>query len=203
MAKIKLTIQELKRQRDELKRYRRFLPTLTLKKLQLQIEFNKARGLLDQKLEEEKGRLQEFRTWNAVLGEEVGINEIVRIESIEKDKTNVAGVEIPIYKGMRFAETAYDLFSMPLWVDKAVEELKRILSLREEILTIQEQIELLEQELRITIQRVNLFEKVKVPETLENIRAIQVFLGDQQTAAVVRGKISKAKISNRSAGSRH
>ena len=54
--------------------------------------------------------------------------------------------------------------------------------------------ELLEAELRTTSQRVNLFEKVKIPEAKENIRIIQVFLGDQQTAAVVRGKISKKKL---------
>ncbi|MDR2211713.1 MAG: V-type ATP synthase subunit D, partial [Spirochaetaceae bacterium] len=49
----------------------------------------------------------------------------------------------------------------------------------------------LDHELRITTQRVNLFEKIKIPETRENIKKIQVYLGDQQTAAVVRGKIAK------------
>lgn len=203
MAKIKLTIQELKSQRDELKMYRRFLPTLILKKLQLQIEFNKARGLLDQKVEQEKRLLEELGTWIAVMGEEAGITDLVRIKSVVRDRTNVAGLDVPAFGGMHFEEIPYDLFSRPLWVDRAVAELKRLLSLREEIVTIREQIDLLEQELRTTIQRVNLFEKIKIPETLENIRAIQVFLGDQQTAAVVRGKISKAKISKRSAAESH
>ena len=55
-------------------------------------------------------------------------------------------------------------------------------------------VELLEKELRSTSQRVNLFEKVKIPEAKDNIRVIGVYLGDQQTAAVVRGKISKKKL---------
>ena len=38
MAKIKLTKNELKVQKDALKMYRRYLPTLTLKKQQLQSE---------------------------------------------------------------------------------------------------------------------------------------------------------------------
>ena len=38
MAKIKLTKNELKVQKDALKMYRRYLPTLTLKKQQLQAE---------------------------------------------------------------------------------------------------------------------------------------------------------------------
>jgi V/A-type H+/Na+-transporting ATPase subunit D len=48
--------------------------------------------------------------------------------------------------------------------------------------------------LRVTNQRVNLFEKVKIPEAEENIRIIQIYLGERRTAAVVRGKIAKAKI---------
>ena len=57
-----------------------------------------------------------------------------------------------------------------------------------------EQIRLLGEELRITTQRVNLFEKVKIPDTKENIRLIQIYMGDQQTAAVVRGKMAKNKL---------
>ena len=48
-------------------------------------------------------------------------------------------------------------------------------------------------ELRTTTQRVNLFEKVKIPEAKENIRIIRIFMGDQQTAAVARSKIAKGK----------
>ena len=50
------------------------------------------------------------------------------------------------------------------------------------------------EELRTTIQRIKLFEEVKIPQARENIRIIQIFLGDQQTAEVVRGKIAKTKI---------
>ncbi|HDN58588.1 MAG TPA: V-type ATP synthase subunit D, partial [Candidatus Marinimicrobia bacterium] len=58
-------------------------------------------------------------------------------------------------------------------------------------------IRILREELRVTVQRINLFEKVKIPETRENIRKIQIFLGDLQTAEVVRGKIAKAKLEKR------
>jgi V/A-type H+-transporting ATPase subunit D len=70
----------------------------------------------------------------------------------------------------------------------------KIYELLAEMKVLEEQIELLREELRVTSQRVNLFEKVKIPEAKHNIRVIQIFLGDQQTAAVVRGKISKNKI---------
>ena len=60
--------------------------------------------------------------------------------------------------------------------------------------TLRRRVELLEQELRSTAQRVNLFEKGKIPEAKENIRVIGIYLGDQQTSAVVRGKIAKKKL---------
>ena len=62
------------------------------------------------------------------------------------------------------------------------------------VLTLEERIRLLSEELRVTTQRVNLFEKVKIPEAQENIRVIGIYLQDQQTAAVVRGKIAKKKL---------
>ena len=82
----------------------------------------------------------------------------------------------------------------PLWVDTAVFKLREIARLDALAATLRKQVELLDAELRTTSQRVNLFEKVKIPEAKENIRVIQVYVGDQQTAAVVRGKISKKKL---------
>ena len=58
---------------------------------------------------------------------------------------------------------------------------------------LQEARDLLAEELRLTSQRVNLFEKVKIPETKENIRIIKIALGDAQTAGVARAKTAKKK----------
>ena len=198
MSKIKLTTQELKRQKEDLKRYRRFLPTLILKKLQIQIELNRVKSALTKKINDGQKLREEIRSWIAVLGEEAGIRSILKIDSLETDSRNVAGVEVPVLKVVRFKKIDYDLYTTPLWMDKAVETLKGLMTIEAEILFLQKQIERLERELRTTIQRVNLFEKIKIPEAINNIRRIQIFLGDQQTAGVVRGKISKSKISKRS-----
>ena len=62
-----------------------------------------------------------------------------------------------------------------------------------------EQVRLLEKELISTSLRVNLFEKVKIPETEQNIKKISIYMADQQVSAVVRSKISKRKIALRNA----
>lgn len=194
MAKIKLSTQELKRQRSALKRYQRYLPTLVLKKLQLQIEVNRAKATLEQRLRQEGERAEALQSWIAVLGEDPGTGEILQVEDVEVRRSNVAGVEVPLFEGVRFRESRYDLYTTPFWVDRALETLRPLLTLRAEIMILSVQLKALERELRTTIQRVNLFEKVKIPEALDNIRVIQVFLGDQQAAAVARGKIAKRKI---------
>ena len=81
-----------------------------------------------------------------------------------------------------------------MWVDLAAVKLEQALSLDLEAEVLEEQVRLLTRELRTTTQRVNLFEKVKIPETKMNIKSISVYLGDQQVAAVVRGKISKKNL---------
>ena len=83
---------------------------------------------------------------------------------------------------------------MPHWVDHAVEELKSLASAREEAKVIEEAVKVLRHELRITTQRVNLFEKVKIPGALDVIRRIKIYLGDQMANAVGRSKIAKKKI---------
>jgi V/A-type H+-transporting ATPase subunit D len=109
---------------------------------------------------------------------------------------NIAGVSIPLFEGAEFAVSPYDLLGTPLWLDAAVERMQKVLLLDLEAQIVEEQRRRLAHELRITTQRVNLFEKIKIPETKGSIKKIQVYLGDQQTAAVVRGKIAKRGLAN-------
>jgi V/A-type H+-transporting ATPase subunit D len=192
VAKIKLTKNELKKQKDSLKMYQRYLPTLMLKKQQLQAEIRNTENRI-RDLRNEKDKIDEsFKIWIGVFGEKgVFTPDIVKITAIKTAVGNIAGVTIPLFQGADFETKAYDLARTPLWLDIAVEKMKRALLLDLEIQTLEDQRNRLDHELRVTTQRVNLFEKVKIPETKINIKKIQVYLGDQQTAAVVRGKISK------------
>lgn len=192
MAKIKLTKNELKKQKDELKMFQRYLPTLMLKKQQLQMEIRTIESRI-RELQAEKDRIDEaFKAWIAVFGEKgVFSPDLLRVTELRTSVGNIAGVEIPVFAGADFHVAAYDLERTPLWLDLAVERLRQVLLLDLEAATLAEQQRRLEKELRTTTQRVNLFEKVKIPEAKGNIKKIRVYLGDQQTAAVVRGKIAK------------
>ena len=200
MAKIKLTKNELKVQKDALKMYRRYLPTLTLKKQQLQSEIRtieaKAKAVRKEREYLEFG----FREWIAVFSEmEAFPKGIITVSNIRKGKGNIAGVDIPTFEGADFTRGDYDLYETPLWVDIAADHMEKAMSLDLEAEVLDEQVRLLEIELLATSQRVNLFEKVKIPETEENIKKISIYMADQQVSAVVRSKISKRKIALRNA----
>jgi V/A-type H+-transporting ATPase subunit D len=193
MAKIRLTKNELKKQKDSLKMYKRYLPTLMLKKQQLQGEI-RLTELRIKELHTEKELLDEaFKSWIGVFGEKGFFTPaILKIVSLKTGHGNIAGVSIPVFEGAEFSISPYDLAANPLWLDIAVEKVKQAMLLDLEAQIVEEQRKRLDRELRVTTQRVNLFEKIKIPETRNSIKKIQVYLGDQQTSAVVRGKIAKS-----------
>ena len=194
MAKIKFTKNELKKQKDELKRFQRYLPTLVLKKQLLQMEIRQVEVQIKEKRLERENMYAELLGWVHVFGEEMNLAELVKVKEADLGSTNIAGVDIPVFQGIMYEKIPYDLMVYPLWVDAGIKKLKEIVSTDMELSVLEKQADLLGDELRVTTQRVNLFEKVKIPETKENIRRINIFLGDQQTAAVVRGKMSKSKL---------
>jgi len=200
MAKIKLTKGELKKQRDALRQYLRYLPTLQLKKQQLQMEILKQLALLEEKEHYESVKRKAVEAWAGLLTDPgVDIRQWVIPKKIVTSLKNIAGADIPIFEQAEFMPEEYDLFSMPLWVDQGIEMLRQLVSLKEEMAIIKKGIEVLRHELRITTQRVNLFEKVKIPQAEEDIRLIKIYIGDQMANAVGRSKIAKRKIEELSA----
>ena len=194
MAKIKLTKTELKAQTDALKRFQRFLPMLQLKKQQLQGEI----AGIAQKAEETSARERAIRSdldrWVGLFAtDESLIAGLVKVKEVRTGSATVAGVTIPTFESIDTDVKEVDAWSTPAWVDNAVETTTQVLSLQCERAIYEEQKRLIETELQLTSQRVNLFEKVKIPECKEAIRRIKIAIGDEQTAAVSRGKIAKGR----------
>ena len=197
---VKLTKNELKVQKDRLKQFQRYLPTLQLKKQQLQAVVMEIAAQLEQVEQQRRAAVSGLDDWVAVFAEndsfpaEKRLETLVRPRSVECGQENIAGVTVPVFRELTFEDIRYDVADYPLWVDTAALRLREIAQLDALEKTLRLRVELLERELRSTAQRVNLFEKVKIPEAKENIRVIGIYLGDQQTAAVVRGKIAKKKL---------
>lgn len=193
MAKIKNTKTELKAQSDALKRYQRFLPMLQLKKQQLQSEIASITAEIEKVNDEEVRWRESMRPWIALFASGELPSDLVVLDSIDSATGNIAGVPIPVYNGVKTTRAPIDLFETPPWFDDAAAALENAFTFYARRTVFEKQRELVSEELRSTSQRVNLFEKVKIPECKENIRVIRIHLGDESTAAVARGKIAKKR----------
>ena len=193
MKRIKYTKTELKAQKDALHRFDRFLTMLQLKKQQLQMEIQTITAEINIRIHASERLRAEISGWVKLFAEPIPLDHLVRVQQLITTHGNIAGVVIPILKELVFARAEIDLFNTPPWLDDAQMTIEKIIRLKVEKSLLEEQRRLIEIELQTTSQRVNLFEKVKIPECKENIRIIKIALGDQQTAAVARGKIAKRR----------
>lgn len=195
MAKIKLTKTELKAQTDALKRFQRFLPMLQLKKQQLQSEIAGITAKADEVSAKERAVREDLDHWiGLVATEEDLLGGLVKVREVKTGTANIAGVPIPTFESIETDVKEVDLWATPAWIDSAVDATTQVLSLQCERAIYEEQRRLITEELQQTSQRVNLFEKVKIPQCKEAIRVIKIALGDEQTAAVTRGKIAKSRV---------
>ncbi len=196
MAEIKLTKNELRAQQNKLGQLQKYLPTLQLKKALLQLEVNEARQEIG-KLEQNYNALHtEVEGYSALLSDKSEIDPMdsAKIIEVKKRYENIAGVEVPYFENITFADFNYTLFDTPAWLDGVVKGVRGLSEAQVRIDIAREKKAALEKELREVSIRVNLFEKILIPRALNNIKKIKVFLGDQQLAAVSRAKVAKHKI---------
>ena len=195
MVKVKLTKTELKAQTDALKRFQRFLPLLLLKKQQLQGEIAGISAKADESAEKERAVRRELDNWvGLVATDEQLLAGLVKVKDVRTGTANIAGVAIPTFEAVETDVKPIDPWTTPAWIDSAVDATTKVLTLQCERAIFEEQRRLVQEELQKTSQRVNLFEKVKIPACKEAIRVIKIAFGDEQTAAVTRGKIAKSRV---------
>ncbi len=193
MAKIKHTKTELKAQKVALEQFEHFLPMLQLKKQQLQVEIEHINAFIAEREAESRRQWEALEAWVSLFSEPVDVEGLVTLQAVRTEQGNIAGVAIPLFKEVEVEPVELDLFDSPSWMDDAIDAVSSLIELRAETEVLKEQRERIEAELRTTSQRVNLFEKVKIPECREHIRVIKIHLGDEQTAAVARGKLAKKR----------
>lgn len=194
--KLPLTRPELKRRRDALDRFERYLPTLKLKEQQLQLASAQALAKLSAAQQATSQAEEAFRPNRGLLRDVSGTNveSLAEPTKVRTKPVNIAGIKVPAFEAVDFSPPSYSLFATPAWVDSALAALREISRRQAEVEIFTKQYELLHRELTKVLQRVNLFEKVKIPECRQAIRTIRIRLGDEMTAAVARAKIAKNKL---------
>ncbi len=201
MAQVKLTKTQLRIEQVKLGRLRKYLPTLQLKKALLQIEVNQAQSEIEQLLSEFSIAEERVSQYASLFTEQraTDLFAAVAIKEVERVQENIAGIDVPYFKGITFEPPSYSLFDTPVWFESAILGVKHLVTIREKIRVVEEKKQALEKELKEVSIRVNLFEKILIPRALFDIKKIKIFLGDQQLAAVSQAKVAKKKILQRNA----
>ena len=194
--KIKLTRTELKTQRDALARFKRYLPTLKLKQQQVQSSILQIRQQHAKVREATESAKQRLATYQALFNDVAGIDvqALAQPTQVETGTRSIAGIGVPQFKKVHFPKAEFSLFGTAPWTDQALVDLRHISRLSAELEVVETGLNLLLAELKKVMQRVNLFEKIMIPQTQDNIRRIRIAVGDQMTAGVARAKIAKAKL---------
>ncbi|OGN62176.1 MAG: hypothetical protein A3F09_03120 [Chlamydiae bacterium RIFCSPHIGHO2_12_FULL_49_11] len=196
MTEVKYTKNEYLRLQTKHAQLVRYLPTLQLKKMLLQLEVNRADEEITAKVflyEDEKDRANDA----VKLLSYPFISEFldsVRVDRVVTEMQNIAGVEIPSVKEVVFKPIRWMPLHQPIWMAPLMRVVEKLQKLYREILVLKEKKKILAAELRTVSIRVNLFEKRLIPELVRDMNTIKVFIDDAALQAVCQAKVAKEKI---------
>lgn len=194
MKTIKLNKSYLSVEQKNLKNYKKYLPSLELKRKKLLAE----RGIDEHRLKQLKQQSIELNSSIVTNLPKVTydintLKQLIQIGSIDVSQENLVGVKLPVFKSIQFVIEEYAYFNTPHWFDNLIRLISNAIEIQVQGQILDSRIKLLNQSIQTVTQRKNLFEKVLIPTALKNIRLIQIFLSDTERAAVVSSKISKKK----------
>jgi V/A-type H+-transporting ATPase subunit D len=194
VAKLKLSKSALAQQRGQLALYKRLLPSLDLKRRQLTVEVEKARtevAAARQAADELEARIG--AELPMLAESDLDFTGLVRMTDAVVEEENVVGVRLPALKYVNCEVADYSLLAKPTWVDALVQRLRDAAEQRARVSVAEKRIAILEQAVRRVTQRVNLFDRILIPTAKDNIKRIQIYLGDLERDAVVRSKLAKGR----------
>src|SRR5215469_1588467 len=194
MTTIALSKSSLQQQRNRLGLFKRFLPSLELKRQQLTTEHHRALQALAATTRAVEESRRSLTGLLAILGSSsMKLSGLVHLRRIDLTEEHVLGVRLPALNSVEFDVAEYSLLATPFWLDALVNAVKEEIAGRIRLQVQRERAARMHSAVRRITQRVNLFEHVLIPGAKRNITHIQIFLADVERSAVVTSKIAKAK----------
>ncbi len=194
MSRLALNKSSLQQENARLKTFERFLPSLDLKRRQLIAERARAARQCAATEAEMAAVRDQVGSELPMLGNRrIELERLVWVERVETREENLLGTRLPRLVQVEIGVRSYPLLGLPHWVDGVAARLRQLLELRVRLQIEQARLQRLEVAVQKVTQRVNLFDKVLIPRTRENIRRIRIYLSDTERAGVVRAKIAKSR----------
>ena len=124
---------------------------------------------------------------------------LLTISEVKIGRKVIAGVKTPFLEEVVFEEKPYSLHASPAWFATGVNILKSLVELRMKLRFAKEMYNMLEYARKKTTQKVNLYEKVQIPEYNEAILKIKRYMEDEENLAKSSQKILKARLEQEAA----
>ena len=166
------------------------LPTLKSKETALRVEVKQVAyhiAALEEELEKLRGKLENAGTlW-------MEFPPIVRIRETLLKTRNIAGVKVPELRDVKFSLVDVSYFHQPAWIRQGIDKLQQLLEVQVKIELAKREFDILSLARKKTTQKVNLYEKVQIPEYREGIVKIKRYLEDQDNLSKAAQKIIKER----------
>jgi len=175
------------------------LPTLQAKESALRLEVKKAREAVQKIIVEYEAKMTEIKKSARLWGEFP--SGIISVGTIKLSAKKTAGVKVPVIDSVQYNVARFSLFANRPWVVSGLEILKKAANLRIERQVLEKKTTLLEYARKKTTQKVNLYEKVQIPEYRESILKIKRFIEDEENLAKSSQKILKERMARAEAAS--
>lgn len=183
----KTALQNLRRQ---LSIREKALPTLKSKEAALRLEVRKITAEIDLLKEEYEMIVKENQNYNGFWKE---FPKIVKIRNIISEQKNIAGVRVAILNKIDFALEQISLFNMPSWIRLAISMFERLMTIQIRIEMTEARLNALAYARKKTTQKVNLYEKVQIPEYRMAIIKIKRYMEDEDNLSKSSQKIVKER----------
>jgi V/A-type H+-transporting ATPase subunit D len=119
----------LKQQRDELKTYRKFLPSLDLKRQQLLAAVKVARSqwaTAQEAAQELDAKVAEvFPLLGSSTVRTRNLASLIRVHAVQIEEENLVGTRLPKLRAIESAITEYSRMVTPFWVDQLIADLRQ------------------------------------------------------------------------------
>ena len=172
------------------------LPTLQAKEAALRLEVKKARADVSNLEKEINDILASLETTYRLWCE---FPELLSVSNVEIETKGIAGVKVPVLKAVSFEQRDFSLHANPNWFAVGLDILRAIAELKIKKQLASKKLEILEYARKKTTQKVNLYEKVQIPEIKDILLKIKRYLEDEENLAKSSQKILKTKLEREAA----
>jgi V/A-type H+-transporting ATPase subunit D len=180
--------------KSELKEYKTALPVFEMKEQKLKEEVQAVEEAIARLLTSIDANYKEVKKWAAVMAEEsIDLSDLVRVREVVTQKKEIAGVEVEAVEDVLFEPIEIDLMETPLWVDRAIEAIQDQKANRTLVAVEEKNRDLLMEEMAEARRMKNALKEVFIPEAKENIRKIEIYLGDVERLSIGCSKLVKKK----------